>query len=832
VNVADQSEIAVCFPTTEMAVASQVFMYRFRVLLEIESNAKTFGINVAIQDRFEIKVGEWGRKRPCAKPIHIKPPVGTLLATNIQMLEPQPEGFCHSTSRKISEARVFARFSSSLLGKFGDWLNIPGKVWARIIVLLLSLGLIKIALIVRLGKQLFETHWRVALAETNWGDYVLFGGFVFLGVLSLIKLDIQCRLVGLKAVRVANAVIFALGLLFIFLTSHSGENNYLYPILSGVLPWSSLGPYLSLDWFFQPPFLGAWAFVYILVYYVLARTGRERWVLSVTGAFAGLYALLFFRELALCRYQLLVANCLGLASAITGGRSRRPLSLGWALLPGFCALLFAIELLRFAPTEAHYAVIYFWCLLAGTILLFGLATWIARRSGFAYAWQAVALFYFTAFLLLTNLHYPVSTNYARILCLAFEFPQYFAWEVCAAATLTFFAIAYIRIFPKASLWWLDGVALLLIAVSLVDFRISQILGVRLEWSVLALGNDARMIWRMAAPYLPVTFSALGVLCAIYFLSVTQFQKNFHRPSHAGQRRSLPSGFWFSTVCFIALGVMGLVTTDPDRAHGQAFIRLAQTSPVWQRWSSQAMSRSQFLKEAKALGLCDFQLQVRARSLQPRRDLNVVLVLMESTFNQHLSLFGASEDTQPLLSQYKDRMELFPNFFSTFASSIHARFSVFTSLYPIQDYNAFTLQRVPVKSLFEVLHENGYSCSLFYSSFADFTGFRDFLNQRDIDEFYDADNMPGQRATPRVAWGLREEETLGAIKSWLSKRASDPGRFFMTYVPAAPHEPFEQVPARFQHFQAGEPGDRTHSYLNQLLYMDWVLASILDELKTG
>ena len=67
VNVADQSEIAVCFPTTEMAVASQVFMYRFRVLLESESNAKTFGINVAIQDRFETKVGEWWAKTSLRK---------------------------------------------------------------------------------------------------------------------------------------------------------------------------------------------------------------------------------------------------------------------------------------------------------------------------------------------------------------------------------------------------------------------------------------------------------------------------------------------------------------------------------------------------------------------------------------------------------------------------------------------------------------------------------------------------------------------------------------------------------------------------------------------
>src|SRR5262249_168240 len=149
-------------------------------------------------------------------------------------------------------------------------------------------------------------------------------------------------------------------------------------------------------------------------------------------------------------------------------------------------------------------------------------------------------------------------------------------------------------------------------------------------------------------------------------------------------------------------------------------------------------------------------------ISPRADLNVVLVFMESTYNKHLSLFGGSEETQPLLSKYRERMELYPNFFSSFASSIHARFASFPSLYPVLDDNAFTLERVPVKSIFEVLNENGYSCSLFYSSFLDYTGFRNFLEGRGLNSIYDADTMPGERKTQRVAWGLREEETLEAI----------------------------------------------------------------------
>ena len=176
------------------------------------------------------------------------------------------------------------------------------------------------------------------------------------------------------------------------------------------------------------------------------------------------------------------------------------------------------------------------------------------------------------------------------------------------------------------------------------------------------------------------------------------------------------------------------------------------------------------------------------------------------------------------------MEIFPNFFSNFAGSIHARFASFTSLYPTEDFNIFTIRRVPVKSIFELLHENGYTCSLFDSSFLDYTGFRDFLNQRGLDEMYDADSMPGPRTTAPVSWGLREEETLAAMKAQIQKYAGQKQRFFLTYIPAAPHYPYDSTPAQFNKFKAGALGDYTPFYLNALLHMDWVVDSIIQQLQ--
>jgi arylsulfatase A-like enzyme len=91
-------------------------------------------------------------------------------------------------------------------------------------------------------------------------------------------------------------------------------------------------------------------------------------------------------------------------------------------------------------------------------------------------------------------------------------------------------------------------------------------------------------------------------------------------------------------------------------------------------------------------------------------------------------------------------------------------------------------------------------------------------------------MPGPRSTERVSWGLKEEETLDAMRARIQRYAAGQQRFFLTYVPAAPHYPYEGIPPRFRQFQSSGPGDYTALYLNELLYMDWVLASLVDQLK--
>ena len=80
-------------------------------------------------------------------------------------------------------------------------------------------------LIFQLAPHLYQTHWRVAGYELTTLGKTLFYLFVALAVAHLCLLARDCRIAGVKAVRVANAGILGTGFIFIFLTFHNGQNN-------------------------------------------------------------------------------------------------------------------------------------------------------------------------------------------------------------------------------------------------------------------------------------------------------------------------------------------------------------------------------------------------------------------------------------------------------------------------------------------------------------------------------------------------------------------------------------------------------------------------------
>jgi len=715
-------------------------------------------------------------------------------------------------------------------GRRRAWV-LPTQASSRLLVLLGGLLVVKLALLFSLAKHLQEIHWRTSGEPLTWVSPVAFYALAAVLVYTLVELGRQCQTGGARTVRVINALVLGFGGLLIFLTFHEGDKNYVYPVMTGILKWTDLWSYLSLNFFFRPPYLAVWIFAYVAGYYFLVRTGRERMVLWQTAGFAGSYWLLCSREFLERPSDLWVVLLFGLlAVALLGCRGKRfhPAwqfaVLAWTLLMWG---LFCLGSAGIAHLPPYFAVLAGWL-----VVLFGVASWLAKRAGALAPWSKVVGFYFVALLLLASANYPAASNFNNLLQFSAKFPHYFLGELLVVAAVALVAVGYARLRPGGSWWWLDILGLGLIGLALVDLRLAQIMGVRLGWDVLAFGADPKMMLRVAKPHLATMLVGLVVAVGLYVIAVRAVGRGLIRLRNTGKSEDWVSQGWSLGGCFAALALLGLVVTKPDNAEGQGLLRLVESSPLWKNALTRTQSPEEFMRNARELGMPDWRAADAVQPLKPRRDLNVVLIFQESTYNQHLSLFSGEQETQPRLSRYKDRMELFPNFFSSFAGSIHARFATFTGLYPVTDFNRFTLERVPVKSLFEVLSENGYECSMFYSSFYDYTGFRSFLKDRQLAKMFDADTMPGAVGAERVAWGLEEATTVKAIREQIAEYATNGQRFFLTYIPAAPHQPFDHIPREFRQYKADEVGNYLPLYLNELLYMDANIAAILDELKAG
>ncbi|MFO1512695.1 MAG: hypothetical protein U1F83_07250 [Verrucomicrobiota bacterium] len=401
--------------------------------------------------------------------------------------------------------------------------------------------------------------------------------------------------------RLANGLMLGFGALLIFLTFHEGDNNYLYPVMTGVLKWKDLVPYLSLNLFFRPPYLAAWIFAYAIGYYLLARSGRERQALILTAVFAGLYWVVCGQEFISRRSDLWVIFLFGLLSMVLLRARERAFRPGWLLAAaGWTVLVWWLFRLE-SPSIGHlppYLIIVGGCL---AVLFMG-ATLVAKREGFLQPWAGVVAFYFVATLLLSSVNYPKAENFNNLIGFAAKFPHYFLGELIVTGIITAGAVFYQRFRPEGSLWWLDLVGLGVIALAMIDLRLTQIMGVRLGWDVLAFGSDPKMMVRMAKPHLPALLGLLTTAVIAYVVAVRIIRWWLARSESSAQSKGWQLRGWSLAGCFIMFAALGPAITKPDNVEGQSVFRLVQTSPLWRHAVSRPQKPEEFIRAAAELGM--------------------------------------------------------------------------------------------------------------------------------------------------------------------------------------------------------------------------------------
>lgn len=204
-----------------------------------------------------------------------------------------------------------------------------------------------------------------------------------------------------------------------------------------------------------------------------------------------------------------------------------------------------------------------------------------------------------------------------------------------------------------------------------------------------------------------------------------------------------------------------------------------------------------------------------------RGLNIVMVSLESTAAQYLSLYGGQYDVTPNLSALARNALVFDNAYAVYPESIKGLYSVLCSAYPAFDSHAESYGNVACQSLAQVLADAGYRTALFHSGRFGYLGMESIIRHRGFETLQDAGDIGGNHNS---SFGVDEPATVARILKWID--ALPQGQhFFLAYLPIAGHHPYA-APGPGPFSAATEIGQ----YRNALHYGDASLGALMQGLR--
>ena len=202
-------------------------------------------------------------------------------------------------------------------------------------------------------------------------------------------------------------------------------------------------------------------------------------------------------------------------------------------------------------------------------------------------------------------------------------------------------------------------------------------------------------------------------------------------------------------------------------------------------------------------------------------LNLVMVGLESTAAQYLSLYGGEYEVMPNLNALARRALVFENAYAVYPESIKGLFSVLCSTFPAFDSEPEEYANLECRSVASVLGDAGYRTAMFHSGRFGYLGMESIIRHRGYQTLEDAGDIGGNHNS---SFGVDEPATVARMLTWID--ALPRGQhFFLTYLPIAGHHPYATP----------EPGPfagttEIDQYRNALHYGDVSLGALIEGLR--
>lgn len=216
---------------------------------------------------------------------------------------------------------------------------------------------------------------------------------------------------------------------------------------------------------------------------------------------------------------------------------------------------------------------------------------------------------------------------------------------------------------------------------------------------------------------------------------------------------------------------------------------------------------------------------RSTSPLPPRDLNVVVIIMESMASPAVGLLGYDlPSSTPCLDALAGEGLVFERMYACGARTSRAVVGVLCG-HP--DLAGRTVMKRPQAqgrflSLPEVLRRRGYRTMFLYGGRAEFDNMGPFLAAAGIDEIIDQDRMPGKPGN----WGVPDECIFQAAHEKLLEMGPQP--FFAAILTVSNHDPYQVPAGRVEMLPA--TADPRNAAVNACRYADWALGEFLREAR--
>ena len=210
----------------------------------------------------------------------------------------------------------------------------------------------------------------------------------------------------------------------------------------------------------------------------------------------------------------------------------------------------------------------------------------------------------------------------------------------------------------------------------------------------------------------------------------------------------------------------------------------------------------------------------------RKDLNVVIVMLESIRASSTTPYSSSLNTTPFLARLAQNALTIDNMYAVIPRTESAWISILYGLYPLEDmalrpWVDAQATRPGPRSLPEVLRTQGYSSAFFVPTHLNLDKEQEIISNMRFDRVFSAEQIAPHSIGWRNYMGYEDNAMLPPIRDWMKSQTNASRPFLLAVMTNVAHHDYKAPPAwETRNFAPLQESRGLHNaYLNVIAYTD-------------